>query len=298
VFAQPLDISKTGFLSVLDEVVRSLSADPPNLCGSEPCETVPGDPPEKLHSPARLEVIAEGRHHHATSVRGRRVEVDLLPTQSIFFSIHSWSIPFYRPPCELFGIVFRKECIRLIQGTIAGPVLPPFDAPIAYHTALPLAEPGTHVLRALNQLAEEGNNGPPARDLFVSLIHLVRRQLVEDVPLDPAHHRAQHTWQAVRHYLDDNFGRDVTRESVAEAFNLHPNYLSALARQSIGQSFRQVLEMIRMDQARRLVRDTDLKLARIATLCGYGSALRFGKVFHRVFGITPSRFRNESKNPT
>ena len=63
-----------------------------------------------------------------------------------------------------------------------------------------------HVLRALNQLAEEGNNGPPARDLFVALFHLVRRQLVEDVPLDPAHHRALHTWQTVRHYLDAQRG--------------------------------------------------------------------------------------------
>jgi AraC-like DNA-binding protein len=143
--------------------------------------------------------------------------------------------------------------------------------------------------RSIAEHRRQGGNG--ARELFLALLWLVRRHLLEDAPSHSTHRRAQSTWHTVHQFLEENFSEVVTRKSVARALGLHPNYLSALARQAAGQSFQQVLEAIRMQHAQRLLRETDLKQPRIAALCGFQSAMGFIKAFRRATGVTPGRFR-------
>lgn len=280
----------------MDRALDGLSALPPSLGGSLPCRRERGEPTENIHNYPRLIVVLRGSDRHAISVRGNRTNIELLPGQSLYMAPNAWSIHFFSTACWAFGMVVRPQFVRLIQIIIEDPTIPqPREGtPWAYHTALPLSESGMHVARAMNCLAEEGRDEPPVRELFVSLLRLVRRQLAEDVPSQHSHRRAFHTWNAVEQFLAEHYGRNVTRESVAEALDIHPNYLSALARQAGGQSFRRVLENVRMTHARRLLRDTDMKLARIATLCGYANANRFSTVFRRTSGITPSRFRGDT----
>ncbi len=49
----------------------------------------------------------------------------------------------------------------------------------------------------------------------------------------------------------------------------------------------------RMETAERLIRDTDLKIWRIAKLTGYPNLSNFGSIFHRRFGERPKRYREK-----
>jgi AraC-like DNA-binding protein len=294
--AVPPGITQADFLRVLEEVIRFLSVDPPNLCGSVPWTAEPEETLMRLFPFPRIAVQLEGRYCHAASVLGKRVEVELRRGQCIYWVPHSWSIPSYSTTGEVLGIVLRPDCIRLLHDVLTG-LAPTEESRRAYHTALPLAGAGAHVVRALNNLAEMGKSGPAARELVAALLHLVREHLADDHPARHSTGRAVETWRAVQTYLEENFGREVNRESVANVMGLHPNYLSALARQMGGQSFTEALEGVRMNQARRLLLDTDLKLVRIAALCGYRDATRFGKVFRRLSGATPGSFRGQGKKP-
>lgn len=296
VFSNPPDISKAGFLSLLERAMARLSDRPPWLGGSQSFSSARGEPMETVHPFPRLLVTMEGSDRHAISIRGERANVELAPGHSLYLASNAWTIHFLDAPCEMLGIVFRPQFVRLIQIIVNDQPNPPrnIGTPWIYHLASPLHEAGVHVCGALDCLAEQGNNASPARELLFSLLKLVHEQLAEDEPTRQSHPQAYHTWQAIETYLAAHFGRQVSRESVAAEFGLHPNYLSALARQSTGQPFRRVLENVRMLNARRLLRDTDMKLARIATLCGYGGANRLSTVFHRATGITPTSFRRDS----
>jgi AraC-like DNA-binding protein len=287
----PLVTTKAGFLDTVDLVLERLSADSPFLCGSVPCLVTPADPPEHVSPYPRFNVVLTGQERHATSIRGKRVDVTIEAGQCLYWTAYSWSIPFRNTLGEGFGVVVRPNCVRLIQMIFQAEKGTPY---CAYHTALPLGEAGIHVVRAMNCFAEDGNHGRLARDGLALLLRIVRQHLADDAPAHQSHHRALGTWEAVQAYLDENFGRDVNREAVAREFDLHPNYLSALARQATGQAFHQVLESVRLENARRLLRDTNLKLARIAGLCGFPSANRLSKVFRRVTGVTPGRFRSDA----
>jgi AraC-like DNA-binding protein len=145
-------------------------------------------------------------------------------------------------------------------------------------------------------LAEEGDPSNTSRDLFISLLRLGRRHLLEDDPAK-AHPRAKLTWRRVQQFLEENHAQPVTRHSAAASLGLHPNYLSTLARHVAGKSFREVLETIRMQHAQRLLRTTDLKLRRISSLCGYTDSANFIKAFRRIVGVTPGRFREPGAEP-
>jgi AraC-like DNA-binding protein len=285
-------ITQTDLLQLMDLAISSINAEPPILGGTGICPLRPGEQarPEVIYPAARLTVQLESCVRYVVSNRGQRMEVELAPGQCLFLPPYAWAIQHLEMPGKFFGVVFRPECVRLIDVVRSGglPLAPP---PLGYHTALPLEEAGTHVLAALTSLAEKGKNAPPARDLIIALLELVRRQVAEDIPFDSAHPRAARTWQAVQSHLGEHFGREVTRDSVAQSLNLHPNYLSALAREVEGKSFRQTLLDIRLTHARRLLRDTDQKLFRIAALCGFSAVTPFATAFRRVVGMTPGRYR-------
>ena len=79
----------------------------------------------------------------------------------------------------------------------------------------------------------------------------------------------------------------------AWAVGLNPNYLSTLCTNAHGRSFQQALEDIRIEHARRLLRETTLKVSAVARACGYPSAQYFNHVFKRRTGTTPGRWRRE-----
>lgn len=59
-----------------------------------------------------------------------------------------------------------------------------------------------------------------------------------------------------------------------------------------GVSYRALLDDVRMDRARALIRDTDAPLSDIADLVGYSDPAHFTRAFRRRFGIPPSADRN------
>jgi AraC-like DNA-binding protein len=289
------DTSQAGFLAVLDKVISALSNELPFLGGSIPCATRTGDADEKVCNVPRILLPSQGRQRYAISNHGNRTDVVLEAGQCVYLAPNAWSIDFWDIPGDAFGMVLASECVRMVQAHGAGDSQPP--RVFAYHTAAPLSGAGLMACRALNHLAEEGGDIDGARDFMMALLRCVRRHLRDDGVGTPNLGRAQITWRAAHAYLEEHFARPVTRESLADALDLHPNYISVLCRRVAGQSFQEILDGIRTQHAQRLLRDTDLKIDRIARLCGYSKATSLAKAFRRATGTTPGQFRKLATRP-
>lgn len=61
-----------------------------------------------------------------------------------------------------------------------------------------------------------------------------------------------------------------------------------------GVSYRALLDSVRMDRARALIRETDAPLSNIADLVGYSDPAHFTRAFRRRFGVPPSAHRNSA----
>lgn len=93
------------------------------------------------------------------------------------------------------------------------------------------------------------------------------------------------------HYISRNYALPVTLESVAAHVHLNPSYFSTMFRQATGSTFREYLSMVRVEESKRLLANTDYSLIDIAVATGFQDQSYFSKVFKKYTGLTPGQYR-------
>ncbi len=107
--------------------------------------------------------------------------------------------------------------------------------------------------------------------------------------------RSDSAWQMVErakdyiagHYTDEQ----LSVEALCSHIHLSPTYFSTLFKREVGMSFTAYVTKVRMEEAARLLRETDEKTYRIAEATGFSDPNYFSYVFKRHFGLSPSKFR-------
>ena len=97
--------------------------------------------------------------------------------------------------------------------------------------------------------------------------------------------------QRVSYYMEKNYDKDLKLESIAKNFNYNSAYLGKLFRRETGENFNNALDRIRITNARRLLKETGLKVYQISEMVGYGSIDYFYMKFKKYVGISPKEYR-------
>ena len=91
--------------------------------------------------------------------------------------------------------------------------------------------------------------------------------------------------------LERRNGRDFSLTAMAAAYHVSPGCLSAHFRRLVGLSPMQYVMQLRLAQAKRLLRDTDLPIPQVARQCGWEDAGNFTRRFRQQFRCTPLKYR-------
>lgn len=126
-----------------------------------------------------------------------------------------------------------------------------------------------------------------AKSLYEALLCKAREVLVATSPGSKAHQ----TWQNARHFIEAHCEQSLSREGVARALKLHPNYLSQLFAGQGEESFSAFLLRVRLERARHLLKDPALNVSEVARLSGFNDANYFIRAFKKRYAITPGRAR-------
>ena len=92
-------------------------------------------------------------------------------------------------------------------------------------------------------------------------------------------------------YIARQYHTKLTLENAAAHVHLTPSYFSSLFRRSSGFAFKEYLNMVRVEEAKRLLANTDYAIIDIAVAVGFDDQSYFSKVFKKYTGQTPRRFR-------
>jgi LacI family transcriptional regulator len=85
----------------------------------------------------------------------------------------------------------------------------------------------------------------------------------------------------------------LAAEQVAGVTSLSRRSLERQFTRSLGRSLHDEIIRTKLLAARRLLADTDLKLAAIAARCGFAHAAQLCTVFKKTFGLTPTEHRRQ-----
>lgn len=101
-------------------------------------------------------------------------------------------------------------------------------------------------------------------------------------------------FQKILQYIQDNLSKEITLKHIAEYVDLHPQYIGQLFKSELDQSFTEYITGQRLERAKELLRQTQLKVYEVAHLSGYKSPKHFMTVFKQEVGKTPIQYRNFS----
>ena len=88
-------------------------------------------------------------------------------------------------------------------------------------------------------------------------------------------------------YQEPSFSRaDLARE-----VNVSENVLSRVINSAFTKSFRKLLNDNRVEEAKQLLRDSDMQITQIAFDVGFNSLASFNRVFKDTTGVSPTEFR-------
>lgn len=95
----------------------------------------------------------------------------------------------------------------------------------------------------------------------------------------------------VRAYVEKNYQKDLKLEGIAKMFNYNSAYLGKLFKKEIGENFNNFLDHIRIENAKKMLLDTDLKVYQVSERVGYSNIDYFYAKFKRYVGISPKEYK-------
>ncbi len=99
----------------------------------------------------------------------------------------------------------------------------------------------------------------------------------------------------IENIIQTQYASCLTIDSIAKTMHFTPNYIGMVFKSVKGIGINRYLMNVRMDNAQRLLRESDLPVGEIALQCGYENVTYFHSCFKKETGITPNEYRNQGQ---
>lgn len=97
----------------------------------------------------------------------------------------------------------------------------------------------------------------------------------------------------IKKYVAENYYEKINVSDIAKEFGITPQYLSNFFRRETGYTIVDYILNERINVAKRLLIEKDLKIVEIAEMIGYPNPSYFSKIFKRLVGKTPEQYRRD-----
>ena len=122
----------------------------------------------------------------------------------------------------------------------------------------------------LNDLSEEGTENEDGEGAYV-----IDNKLIDNVISDIR-----------EHYMED-----ISLTSLSSKYSISMGNLSKMIKENLKVNFSDYIASLRIQRAKELLRDDSMSIQEIAEIVGYNDYFYFTKVFKKIEGISPSKYR-------
>jgi two-component system, response regulator YesN len=99
--------------------------------------------------------------------------------------------------------------------------------------------------------------------------------------------------EKIKKYIESHYNENISLKSISSKFFMNPVYLGQLFRKSYGLYFNDYLLGLRVQEAKKLLRQTDLRMYEVAERVGFQNADYFVTQFEKLEHMSPTEYRNK-----
>lgn len=128
-----------------------------------------------------------------------------------------------------------------------------------------------------------------------ALIYVIFEEYIQKVPIAKEAETKKNILSSVILYMKSHFKEKITLEDVAAVLGYNPTYVSRCINRIQNMNFNKLLNSIRVEEAKKLLIQTDLRMVDIALECGFSGERSFYRAFSELAKCTPASFKNSRK---
>ena len=135
---------------------------------------------------------------------------------------------------------------------------------------------------------------------LVIAVFLLRRNSGKEVKRLPTHRTVEVTsyrekeFLRIMEFVESNYcSTNISTKMVADKLGISSSRVFELLKEEYNLTFKQLINKLRIDEAKRLLRETDLRITDIALNLGFNNVSYFNNLFKLSEGKTPSKYREE-----
>ena len=126
------------------------------------------------------------------------------------------------------------------------------------------------------------------------IINLLSREL-ENISKEISIDSNNSAIKRVVKYIEKNYYKDLKLEILAEIFNYNSAYLGKIFKSYTGQSFNTYLDKIRIEKAKKLLIEENLKVYEVCDNIGYKNIDYFHSKFKKYVGVSPLNYKKQKE---
>lgn len=133
-----------------------------------------------------------------------------------------------------------------------------------------------------------------SKNINISMIEMFLKDILNEylTSLSKAHSTKGYAGE-IAEYVKNNYNEDITLSYFAKKYYLNTSYLGFIFKQKMGVSFNKYLNIRRMEEAKKLLKNTDLKIYEIASKVGFKDSGYFSRKFESYTNLSPIEFRKD-----
>lgn len=99
-------------------------------------------------------------------------------------------------------------------------------------------------------------------------------------------------WEQIIKYINEHYKEDIVFEDLAEKIGISYSYLRKLVKEETGKSLMDNVNILRIEEVKRLLLHSNLNISQIAVEVGYRNVQSVNRFFKKYEGIAPSDYKN------
>lgn len=112
--------------------------------------------------------------------------------------------------------------------------------------------------------------------------------------LDEGANKTHSPMQAIANYIDQFLHEDLSLQDISNRFFLSREYISRKFKQEMNENLTDYITRIRIERAKSLLADSQLKIAQISEMVGFQDEKYFSKVFKKAADCSPNEYRKQA----